>query len=106
MMRMSIEDQIGIRDPLKEGGIQVKVEGHLIEEDIQIEDLPGEDISIEMEGLLEEEENILEENPPMVEGSLVEIEDPLMVEDPLEMKDPLDSPVDEDHQALKDLLGQ
>ena len=67
MMRMSIEDHIGIGDPLKEGGIQVKVEGHLIKEDIWIEDLLGEDIPIEMEGLLEEED-ILEEDPLMVEG--------------------------------------
>ena len=36
----------------------------------------------------------------MVEGPLMEMEDPLKMEDPL---DPL---VDEDHQALKDPLGQ
>ena len=52
MMIMSIEDHIGIRDPLKEGDIQVKVEGHLIKEDTWIEDLLREDIPIEMEGLL------------------------------------------------------
>ena len=75
MMRMSIEDHIGIRDPLKEGGIQVRVEGHLIKEDIWIEDLLGEDIPIGMEGLLEEED-ILEEDPLMVEGPLMEMEDP------------------------------
>ena len=85
-MIMSIEGHIGIRDPLKEGDIQVKVEGHLIEKDTQIEDLLGEDIPIEMEGL-PEEEDILEEDPLMVE-------------------DPLDPPVDKDHQALKDPLGQ
>ena len=56
MMIMSIEDHIGIGDPLKEGDIQVKVEGHLIKEDIQIEDLLGEDIPIEMEGLPEGED--------------------------------------------------
>ena len=61
MMIMSIEDHIGIGDPLKEEDTQIKVEGHLIEEDIPIE----------MEGL-PEEKNILEE-------------DPLMVEDPLKM---------------------
>ena len=62
MMIMSIEDHIGIGDPLEEGDIQVKVEGPL--------------------------------------------EDPLIVEDPLEMEDPLDPPVDKDHQAIKDPLGQ
>ena len=64
MMIMLIEDHIGIGDPLKEGDIPVKVEGHLIEEDTQIEDLLGEDIPIEMEGL-QEEEDILEEDPLM-----------------------------------------
>ena len=44
MMIMLIEGHIGIGDPLREGDIQVKVEGHLIEEDIWIEDLLGEDI--------------------------------------------------------------
>ena len=73
---MSIEDHIGIGDSLKEEDIQVKVEGHLNEEDIWIEDLLEEDIPIEMEDL-PEEEDILEE-------------DPLMVEDPLEMEDLLD----------------
>ena len=58
-MIMSIEDHIGIRDPLKEEDIQVKVEGHLIKDDIWREDLLEEDIPIEMEGL-PEEEDILE----------------------------------------------
>ena len=93
MMIMSIGDHIGIGDPLKEGDIQVKVEGHLIKEDTWIEDLLGEDIPIEMEGL-PEEKDILEEDPLMVEGLLIEMEDPLMVEDPLEMEDTL---VDKDH---------
>ena len=101
MMIMSKGDHIGIRDPLKKGDIQVKVEGHLIGEDTWIEDLIGEDIPIEMEGL-PEEEDILEEDPLMVEGPLIEMEDPLMIEDPLEMEDPL---VDEDHQALREPLG-
>ena len=105
MVIMSIEDHIGIRDPLKEEGIQVKVEGYLIKEDIWIEDLLGEDIPIEIE-CLPKEENIPEEDPLMVEGPLMEMEDPMMVEDPLQMKDPLDPLVDEDHQALKDPLGQ
>ena len=65
MMIMSIEDHIGIRDPLKEGDIQVRVEGHLVKEDIWI-DLLGEDIPIEMEGLPEEEDIL--EDPLMVEG--------------------------------------
>ena len=43
----------------------------------------------------------------MVEGFLMEMEDPLMVEGSLmEMEDPLDPPVDKDHQALMDPLGQ
>ena len=99
MMIMLIEDHIGIRNPLKEGDIPVKVEGHLIEEYTWIEDLLGESIPIEMEGL-PEEDDILEEDPLRVEGPLMEMEDPLMVEDPLDLL------VDEDHQALKDPLGQ
>ena len=43
MMIIPIGDHIGIRDPLKEEGIQVRVEGYLIKEDI----------SIGIEGLLE-----------------------------------------------------
>ena len=44
---------------------------------------------------------------PLMMDPLMEMEDPLMVEDPLtEMEDPLDLPVDKDHQALKDPLGQ
>ena len=50
MMIISTGDHIGIRDPLKEEGIQVRVEGHLIKEDTPIG----------MEGLLEEED-ILED---------------------------------------------
>ena len=46
MLIMLVEDHIGIRDPLKEGDILVKVEGHLIKEDTQIEDLVEEDIPI------------------------------------------------------------
>ena len=68
--------------PLKEEDIQVRVEDH-----------PNkEDISIGMEGLLEEEdilkkEGILEEDPllvedPLIMDPLVEIEDPLMLEGP------------------------
>ena len=75
MMIMSIDDHIGIRDPLKEGDIPVKVEGHLIEEDTQIEDSLGEGTPIEMEGPLEEED-IKEEDPLMVEGHLMEMEEP------------------------------
>ena len=52
MMIISTGDHIGIRDALKEGGIQVRVEDHLVKEDIPIR----------MEGLLEEED-ILEEDP-------------------------------------------
>ena len=56
VMIMLIEGHIEIRDPLREGDIQINVEGHLIEEDILIEDLLGEDIPIEMEDPLEEED--------------------------------------------------
>ena len=49
MMIMLIEGHIEIKDALTEGEIQMKVEGHLIKEDILIEDLLGEDILIEME---------------------------------------------------------
>ena len=55
-MIIPIGGHIGIKDPLKEEDIQVRVEGYLIEEDIPIE----------MEGLLEEED-ILEEDPLLVE---------------------------------------
>ena len=83
LMIIPTGDHIGIGDPLKGEDIQVRVEDHLIKEDIPIG----------MEGLLKEED-ILED-------------DPLMVEDPLmEMKDPLDHLVDKNHQALKDPLGQ
>ena len=69
MIITPIGDHIGIKDPLKEEGIQVRAEGHLNEEDILIG----------MEGLLEEEDTLKEK------GILEE--DPLMVEDPL-MMDP------------------
>ena len=89
MMITSTEDHIEIGDPLEEGDIQVKVEGHWIKEDIPIE----------MEGLPEEEDILMMEDPLMVE-------DPLMMEDPLMVEDPLDPPEDKDHQVLKDPLGQ
>ena len=88
MMIISIEDHIEIEDPLKEVGIPVRMEGHLIEEDTQIEGLLEEGTSIEMEDPLEEEDT--------------QKEDLLMMEDPLEMEDLL---VDKDHQALKNPLG-
>ena len=69
-----IIDPTKVGDPLKEEGIQIRMEDHLIEGDILIG----------IEDLLEEED-ILEEGPLMVE-------DPLM-----EMEDPLDPPVDKDH---------
>ena len=58
---MITEDHIEIGDPLKEGDIQVKVEGHQIKEDIPVE----------MEGL-QEEEDILEEDPLIAEDPLME----------------------------------
>ena len=76
-------DRIEVRDPLKEEGIQIGMEDHLIEGDILI----GIEDLLEEEGILEE--------------------DPLMVEDPLmEMEDPLDPLVDKEHQVLKDLPDQ
>ena len=53
-----IEDHIEIKDPLKEGGIQIRMEDHLIEGSIPIG----------IKGLLEEKDTL--------------DEDPLMVEDP------------------------
>ena len=64
MMIISTGDHIEIGDLLKEGDIQIKVEGHWIEENIPIE----------MEGL-QKEEDILEEDPLMEEDSLM-VEDP------------------------------
>ena len=84
---MLIEGHIEIKDLLKEEGIQIKVEGHLIKEDTLIEHLLGEDIPIEMEDPPEEEDT--------------QEEDPLM-----EMEDPLDFLVDKNHQVLKDPLDQ
>ena len=69
-----IEDHIEIEDPLKEKGIQTRVEDHLIEGGIPIG----------IEDLLEEEDT-LEEDPLMVEDPLMEMEDPQT-----EMEDPLD----------------
>ena len=80
MMIIPTGGHIEIRDPLKGEDIQVRVEDHLIKEDILIG----------MEGLLREKD-IPEEDPLMVEAPLMEMEDP---------------PVDNDHQALKDPLGQ
>ena len=81
-----------IEDPLKEEDIKVRMGGHLIEEDIRIEDTLGEGTLIEMGDPLEEED------------PLMEMENPLMMEDPLEMDDPLDTLEDEDHQVSKDPL--
>ena len=92
MMLMSIEDHIGIGDPLKEGDIQVKVEGHLNKEDIWIEDLLGEDIP--NRGGRPPRRGGYPGGGPSDGGG------------PLEDGGPLDPPVDEDHQALKDPLGQ
>ena len=85
MMIMLIEGNMAIGDPLRVGDIQIKVEGHLIEDNIQIEDLLGEDIPIEME----------DPQKKRTPGGR-----PLMVEDPLELL------VDKDHQVLKDPLDQ
>ena len=84
---MLVEGHIEIEDPLREGEIQVKVESHLIKEDILIEDLLGRG-------------RYPEGGPP------TEMEDSLIVEDPLEMEDPLELLVDKDHWVLKDPLDQ
>ena len=82
MILIIIGDHIEIEDPLKEGDIKVRMEGHQVEEDTRIEDTIGEGTPIEMGDLLEEEVHLMEmENPLMMEGAL-EMEDPL--------KDPLD----------------
>ena len=102
MILIMIGEHIEIEDPLKEGDIIVKMEGHQIEEDAQIEDTLGEGTPTEMEDPIEEEVPLME-----IEVYLMEIEEvPLMMEDPLEMEDPLDTLVDEDHQALKYPLDQ
>ena len=68
VMIMLIESHIEIKDPLTVGDTQIRVEGHLIEEDILIESLLGGDIPIGMEDPLEEDTQ--EEDP------LMEMEDP------------------------------
>ena len=78
MMIMLVEGHIEIRDPLRKGDIQIRVEGHLIKEDILIEDLLGEDIPIEMEDPPEEEDT-------QEEDSLMEMEDLVEMEDPLDL---------------------
>ena len=80
-MMMTIENHIEIRDPLKEGDIQIKVEDLLTEDDTQMEYPLEEDTPIEMEDSLEEE-GTQEEDP------LMEMENPLMVEDLMVMEDP------------------
>ena len=69
MMTILIEGHIEIKDPLREGDIQIKVEGHLIKEDTLIEDLLGEDIPIEME-------DPQKRRIPLEEDPLMEMEDP------------------------------
>ena len=50
-----IADHTEIKDPLTEGDIKVKMEGHPIEEDTRIEDTLGEGTPIEMGDPLKEE---------------------------------------------------
>ena len=64
MILIVIEDHIEIKDPLKEEDIKVRMGGHQMEEDIQIEDTLGEDIPIKMG------------NPQIEEVHLMEMEDP------------------------------
>ena len=55
VVMIMIGDHIEIEDPLKEGDIKVKMEGHPIEEDTRIEDTLGEGTPIKMGDPLEEE---------------------------------------------------
>ena len=63
VMIMIIENHIEIKEPLREGDIQIKVEGPLTREDTLIEDLLEEDTPIEMEDPLEEEDPLMVEDP-------------------------------------------
>ena len=99
MMTMLIEGHIEIKDPLKEEGIQIKVEGHLIEEDTLIGDLLGEDIPIEMED--PQKRRIPGGGPPDGNGG-----PPDGNGGPPGDGGSLDLLVDKDHQVLKDPLDQ
>ena len=48
MILIMIGDHMGIEDPLKEGDIKVRMEGHQIEEGTRIKDILGEGTPIEM----------------------------------------------------------
>ena len=91
-MMMIIEGHIEMRDPLREGDIQIKVGDLLIEEAILMEDLLEEDIPIGMGR--PPGRGGYPGGPPDGDGGL------------LVMEDPLDLLVDKDHQALKDPLDQ
>ena len=54
MILLMIGDHTEIEDPLKEGDIKVRMEGHQIEEGTRIEDTLGEGTPIEMGDPLEE----------------------------------------------------
>ena len=84
MTLLMIEDHIKIAGSLKEEGPKVIMEDHLTKDTIQIEDILGEIIQVELE------------DPLMVEDPLI-VEDPLMVEDPWEVDNILDALEDEDH---------
>ena len=104
MMTMLIEGHIEIKDSLREGNIQIKVEGHLIGKDTLIGDLLEEDIPIEMKTPLEEEDT--PEEDPLMEEEDTQEEDPDGNGRPPMEEDPLDLLVDKDHQVLKDPLDQ
>ena len=70
MILIMIGDHIEVKDPLKEGDIKVRMEGHQIEEGTRIEDTLEEATPIEMGDPLEEEVHP------------VEMENHLMMEDP------------------------
>ena len=111
-MTIPIGDHIGNGYPLKEKGIPIKVEGHLIEEGIPIGmgRPPGRG-GYSGGGPPSGGRPPNDGGPPgggrplMMEDPLM-VEDPLMTEDPLIVEDPLELLVDKDHPALKDLLDQ
>ena len=88
MMTMLIEVHIELKDPLREGDIQIKVEGYLVKEDSLIRDLLGEDIPIEMEDPYKR--RIPGGGPPDGNGG-----------PPDGDGGPLDLLVEKDHQVLK-----
>ena len=99
MMITSIEDHIGIRDYPSQSG-RPPVQRGYPDRGSPRRGYPNRDGRPPIRG------GSPGGGPLMAEGPLMEKEDPMMVEEPLEMEDLLGPPVDEDHQVLKDPLGQ